>query len=398
MKITWDKEINFLVSTVKRLAGTPATPLTADENLNWDKVVRIASGQGISLLLYSALTAQEDVVPPQNVKSVLKQQFLTNLNQNIARTTQLIRALTLLQSHKIGALPFKGPVLGELAYHDLGLRVFSDVDILIQSRDFLRAHDLLRENGWKPSTILSGKIRKVWIHSRRDLEFTHSQIVMDCHQQLTQGPRFLSPESHIWSSTQEVVLLNKKFVSISPEYTVISICLNGTKDQWATIKPITDLFLFLRHTPQLDWDVLMERAGLMGVQNIILLGLSLCRRLYGCDIPDRIWQKRALKQLIPRHTHQILNRVFAKKPDYRMFYRFLFMFNLLDSWKFRLAYLGHFMFSPTPRDFSLIPLPRALHPLYYFIRPVRVGLSSLFMAIKTLIQEPWENNTYQNGD
>ena len=59
---------------------------------------------------------------------------------------------TLLRNFKaagIPAIPYKGPALAATAYGNVGLRVFGDLDILIQKEDVPRAADMMTALGYR---------------------------------------------------------------------------------------------------------------------------------------------------------------------------------------------------------------------------------------------------------
>ena len=46
-------------------------------------------------------------------------------------------------------IPYKGPVLSTSIYHDLALRSFGDLDILVHEHEVLRVLDLLVSYGYE---------------------------------------------------------------------------------------------------------------------------------------------------------------------------------------------------------------------------------------------------------
>lgn len=62
------------------------------------------------------------------------------------------RTVALLAGRGISALPLKGPVLGQEAYDDLGLRPTADIDLLLHRDQLDAAVGLLLEQGFAPPT------------------------------------------------------------------------------------------------------------------------------------------------------------------------------------------------------------------------------------------------------
>jgi hypothetical protein len=62
---------------------------------------------------------------------------------NMLMTAELIAVMKLLKDNEIEAIAFKGPTLSQMAYGDITLRQFSDLDILIDQKDIYKASKIL---------------------------------------------------------------------------------------------------------------------------------------------------------------------------------------------------------------------------------------------------------------
>ncbi|RXM21985.1 hypothetical protein EO238_26195, partial [Citrobacter sp. AAK_AS5] len=60
----------------------------------------------------------------------------------------LLRLQQLMESHGIRLVPIKGPVLARLAYGDVALRQFEDLDLIVRRPDLVCAVDLLERDGF----------------------------------------------------------------------------------------------------------------------------------------------------------------------------------------------------------------------------------------------------------
>ena len=75
------------------------------------------------------------------------------------------------ERRQLRAVPYKGPVLAQSAYGDLGLRSFSDLDFLISPADFERAKQALAEIGYRPSTELTPAVERFWLRTGYERSF-----------------------------------------------------------------------------------------------------------------------------------------------------------------------------------------------------------------------------------
>ena len=86
--------------------------------------------------------------------------FIENSLHNLFMTGELFKLLDLFGAHGIGAIPYKGPTLAALAYGNLALREFDDLDLLLPERDIPRARDLLIAQGFRPGYTLTRARRR----------------------------------------------------------------------------------------------------------------------------------------------------------------------------------------------------------------------------------------------
>ncbi|RRS30903.1 MAG: hypothetical protein P794_05210 [Epsilonproteobacteria bacterium (ex Lamellibrachia satsuma)] len=88
--------------------------------------------------------------------------------RNILMSAELLKIMQLLEKNSIEALAFKGPTLSQMAYGDITLRQFGDLDILVDEKDAFQAAELMSKNGHVailPLTILSNK---TCLHTAKD--------------------------------------------------------------------------------------------------------------------------------------------------------------------------------------------------------------------------------------
>src|SRR5208337_3254764 len=146
-------EFEFLCA----LAGSELAPERIERIANWDlskldwsEVLRLAEQHGILPLAARNLIEHARGLPPE-VERSLRSAYEANLRHSLWFSAELARILQHFERRELRALPYKGPVLAQSAYGDLGLRSFSDLDFLIAPADFERAKQALAEIGYRPS-------------------------------------------------------------------------------------------------------------------------------------------------------------------------------------------------------------------------------------------------------
>jgi len=109
------------------------------QNIDWAYLIQTAAQHGVMPLLYQSLNTTCPKAVPKTNLAQLRDYFHSNAFHNLFLTKELLKILTLFESHSIPAISFKGLVLAVSAYGNLSLRQISDLDILVRERDYHKA-------------------------------------------------------------------------------------------------------------------------------------------------------------------------------------------------------------------------------------------------------------------
>ena len=119
-----------------------------DEPLDWDRVLSQASQHSLAPLLERSLrTAAPERLPDARFER-LRKETRANALHALALGSELARVVQRLDERGIAVLSYKGPVLAIQAYHDVALRQFDDLDIVLRQRDMREAHETLLGLGY----------------------------------------------------------------------------------------------------------------------------------------------------------------------------------------------------------------------------------------------------------
>ena len=120
-----------------------------NEDLDWQYLLQMASRHKLKPLLYRNLNSICPEKVPEDILEELKDYFNINVRKNLLMTGELIKILKFLKENNINAIPYKGPVLANLAYGNISLREFGDIDILINKSDVLKTKNIMLNNGYE---------------------------------------------------------------------------------------------------------------------------------------------------------------------------------------------------------------------------------------------------------
>jgi hypothetical protein len=186
----------------------------------------------------------------------------------------------------------------------------------------------------------------------------------------------LDPEC-FWRRLERTPLGGNDVLTLSPEDSLLVLCVHGFKDTWERLKHICDVAELIRARRDIDWRLVMERAGTLGSERMLFLGLTLASDLLEVPLPEEVSHKaqadpavkalvRQISERLFRATHEP-SRVFAETPFHPLHLK------MRERLRDKVRYLVRTATTHTVGDWMAVPLPRVLFPLYYAVRPIRLA-------------------------
>jgi hypothetical protein len=156
------------------------------------------------------------------------------------------------------------------------------------------------------------------------------------------------------------------FLVLAPEDEFILLAFHGRKEEWARLKWIADLAMFLVRHPDLDWDLVWDRAQCQLLGRTVGLAALVLHRLTSREIPLAASVRRSPQ------LSRLANEVVSRWEDIRVprsaFEVSPFQWALCDSAAARMSYLARTMATPRGIHFRMIKLPDWMFPAYYLIK------------------------------
>lgn len=346
------------------------------DGLDWNRVRALAIAQGVLPLLYRRLNGMEAAAPAGELDG-LRRLYQANARRNLRLMRQLFQVLDLFAAHGLAARPFKGLALAAQAYGDPDLRHFTDLDLLIQRQDFPAVYALLNSAGYRPAYPLQPQWLERFCRSDKHLPFTGGEAVLEIHWAPAGENSGLALDIRpFWETCQPVALANRSIPASTPECTALLLCIHGAKHCWGQLKWIADLAHLLQRQPGLDWDASLRQARAAGAGRLVYTGLLLAEQLGGAALPPELSAQASADRAAQRLADQVQRQLFHVSGDPSYVEKAAFFLAAQERLGRRLAYLAGFgldlTVTPQPADWLAVPLPQALYPLYYLIRPARL--------------------------
>lgn len=192
------REAEFVVGAVSAyVSGAKAEDVAdlAARNLDWDLAVRIATWHAVAPIVYRVLSVCPESVPPA-ILDDLRQRFRANTMRNTYLARELIRITKGLSEKEVRAIALKGPVLAHLAYGELGLRQFIDLDILVHPSDLGMTREVLASLGYNASSFaeLDEQEKKFFQWNKEKFGNADWSVHIDVHWQLNPHYFAYAPE------------------------------------------------------------------------------------------------------------------------------------------------------------------------------------------------------------
>lgn len=348
--------------------------ITAAENFDWDYFYRLARRHSLVPIVYRQWETQMKDQIPVEVFQRFRKDYQENAARNLIFLDELNAVLDRLDAAGIEAIVFKGPALAVVAYGDLNLRRFVDLDLIVRRADMDRAIEVLTQSGYVPAKDLTGEQQAVLLRTQHNLQFKRGRVIVELHWQVS-SELFASTVTaeELWKNLSTVELNGRSVNTLATEDLMFALCVHGSRHLWQRLAWICDIDRLITINPSLDWSELSERAKRAHAGRMFLLGPALAARLLGTDLPDSIAQAIARDERIGALCDEIRARLFDGPEQSALPLFTVIRFNLLirSGWRSRFRY-GRFLFAPTDSDLDAVRFTPEFHFMYYLLRPFRL--------------------------
>ena len=353
-------------------------PRTANDE-NWNEFLRLAEHHGVLALVARNLTQYARDLQPEILQS-LEAAYAENVRRSLWFAAELMRIMRHFAEKQLRALPYKGPVLAQSAYGDLGLRSFSDLDLLISPGDFVQAKQALAEIGYRPAQEFSPAVERLWLRTGYERSFDGAAGKNLVELQWNLLPYFFAVDLRSADFRFEDLLARAGRTTLgatevdvpclSHEDSLLALCLHAAKHLWMRLIWVADIAESLRR-PGIDFAFVASRARALGITRIVGVSFWLAEHLLAAAIPSSARALLAHDSEVPLLGEEYAARLARTAAyDFESTDYFRRIFRLRERSSDRWRYLWRLVSTPGPGEVAAIALPETMFPLY---RAVRIG-------------------------
>jgi hypothetical protein len=375
-----ENEFEFLCALTGVELGQERVERIANWNLsklNWTEVLRLAEHHGVLPL------AARNLIEPDCVKNgrglspeierSLRSEYDANLRRSLWFTAELARIMQHFERGQLRAVPYKGPLLAQSAYGDVGLRSFSDLDFLLSPADFNRAKQLLAEIGYRPSAHFTPAVERLWLRKGYERSFDSAVGPNLVELQWALLPHFYEVDLRVedlLARAVRTVVAGSGVPCLSPEDSLLVLCLHAAKHLWTRLIWLADIAETLR-SQTIDHACVFSRARSLGIVRILGVSFWLAKNVLRAELPKGAEETIAADPRVPVLGHEFAGRLARGAAyDFESTEYFRRIMNLRERRGDRWRYLWRLVWTPGAGDVAAVRLPEPLFPLY---RIVRVG-------------------------
>lgn len=347
------REIDLLLHCVRLAVGTDRpgeSPLPGGVGgtIDWNDILQTAYEHGVLPLLHCGLSHED--LPPV-VLERLQSTVDTIRTHNRRLLEELALVLDEMERKGIGALSLKGPIFARIAYGDVRLRSFADLDVFVRPFQAQEAIEILRGRGYRlrPGTNHDGHV-ELW----RPADGVHVDL------QWTLAPRrfrSLPRLDDLWSRLERVHVGEMVVWQPPPCDQLTFLCGHGAKHCWSRLQWIADVAAYVRRVDdRVDWCDVLAQAVRAGGARQLLLGMHLAGELLGASVPAVLARAVCDDHAVAPLARELRDRLFDSVEAPQRFqgsygpYRGGFLYvRTRERLRDRVPYLAHLALRPVQR-------------------------------------------------
>ena len=275
------------------LDGAPRPEPWLDKQLDWDALIATAAAGRLLTHVYDgAMICGLDA--PSSLRDAARAFRARALLMNSVNLSTIQRVSALLGRSGLAFVLIKGPMQLHRLYGDYFVRPSSDVDLLVDRRDYDRAAKALQGLGYQAAERCESRWWRHYLGEQHFLASDKALATVDLHHRVQQpgcpAPRELA--SYIRTASQ-IALGHASVPVLSGVHACLLMAISFVKAVYHrehSMRYLCDLALMLRGLTRSDLVRLEQVAEAQGIQNLLMFAWCCAAELLPMALPPVPWR------------------------------------------------------------------------------------------------------------
>jgi len=310
--MTLSHEDKLILSSIK--INPSVSELEQIDNLicevhDWNYLTKTIIDRGIAPLLFKKLPSlKNSSLIPDAVQAKLQQTYYITISRGTLLLDYFQNIANSFSNQGIPVIALKGVYISENLYHDIGLRQFSDIDLLVHEEDGERCLDILSNLGYRTVSVL--KLSE-FVNSQFDtVHYTPmvlNGVSIEIHIKLhRKGEKYNLLTSELWKNAVAVTVNKCNVLALEINDLLIHLCVHLDKHfqvgkvQFTCLSDITNVLN--ENEVGFDWGAFAISCRLYKSEEVVFKYIVLVNKYMNAPVPINVINKYSY--LLTEETEQ----------------------------------------------------------------------------------------------
>lgn len=348
----------------------------------WDYLIINIIERGVAPLFFRkvAMLSNRNLIPTEVFRK-LKLTYYTTLSRNHLMYEYFTKVAEVFYLNNVKIIAFKGIYLAEWLYKDIGLRQFSDIDLLINYEDSEKSLNLLDALGYKPYDLDESDFPGPEFKDDHYKPRVLNDVAIELHVRFDN----ILPTNELINNSIQANVNNLKFNTLCFDDTLIQLCVHLDKHfskgrvQFTCFTDITNLLDIFQDS--IDWTKFESICRLYNCEILVFKYIILINKYFNASIPDFIYNKYSTL-LLEKDEILFLKYLKGSVGFGKSISTHLSIIKSLDSFRKKSEYLSRMVFPSKSFMIRKYKIKRSSIVPFYYLYRYFIGFKGLikFMA------------------
>jgi len=268
------------------------------EVTDWDYLTKTLIDRGIAPLLFKKLPLlTNSSLIPDTVRAKLQQTYYITISRGALLLDYFQNIADAISKQSISIIALKGVYLSENLYHDIGLRQFSDIDLLVHEEDGEKCLTILESMGFRATNAM--KLSK-FVNEQFDIVHYTPMVLkgvsIEIHIKLhRKEEKYNLLVDELWKNAVPVTVNKRNVFALNINDLLIHLCVHLDKHfqvgkvQFTCLCDITNMLN--ENEARFDWEAFTASCQLYKSEEVVFKYLILVNKYMNAPVPADVIDK-----------------------------------------------------------------------------------------------------------